>query len=66
MLSKTTEDFLRDIGKLLGSLAWQFGFDCLRAWLVGMSAASLAPSLALGFWQWLLIVVTVRLLFLAN
>jgi hypothetical protein len=62
MLTKATDDLIKDFSKIAGALLVLFGLMCLRAWLVSICAALLAPSFTLGFWQWFLIVATFRAL----
>lgn len=62
MLTKATDDLLKDFSKLTGALLVLFGLMCLRVWLVSVCAGLLVPSLTLGFWQWFLIVATFRML----
>ena len=62
MLTKTTDDLLKDLSKTAGVLLAAFGFLCLRAWLVSICAGLLFPSFSLGFWNWVLIVATFRFL----
>lgn len=62
MLTKATDDLLKDFSKITGALLVLFGLMCLRVWLVSVCAGLLVPSLTLGFWQWFLIVATFRML----
>lgn len=62
MLTKATDDFLKDLSRTIAVLLVAFGTLCLQTWLVSISAGLLAPSFTLGFWQWFVIVGTFRLL----
>jgi hypothetical protein len=62
MLTKATDDLIKDFSKFAGALLVVFGLMCLRAWLVSICAGLLVPSFTLGFWQWFLIVATFRTL----
>ena len=62
MLTKTTDDLLKDFSKLLGGILAIFIVMCLRAWLLSICAGLLFPSVVLGFWQWFLIAITFRIL----
>ena len=62
-MSTSTDDSISKISEFLGKLLAWFGVQCLRAWLLSLSVALLFPGIALGFWQWVLIVLTVRFLF---
>ena len=62
MLTKTTDDLLKDFSKLAGEILAIFTVMCLRAWLLSTCVNLLAPSFTLGFWQWFLIVMTFRIL----
>ena len=62
MLTKTTDDLLKDLSKTAAALLVGFGTLCLQSWLVSICAGLLVPGFILGFWQWLLIVATFRLL----
>ena len=58
----TTDDSIRKISEFLGKLLAWFGVQCLRAWLLSLSVPLLFPGVVLGFWQWFLVALTVRLL----
>lgn len=62
MLTKATDDLLKDFSKLTGALLVIFGLMCLRAWLISICVGMLIPSFTLGFWQWFLIAATFRML----
>jgi len=62
MLTKATDDLLKDFSKLTGALLVIFGLMCLRAWLISICVGLLIPSFTLGFWQWFLIAATFRML----
>lgn len=62
MLTKATDDLLKDISKTAAVLLVAFGMLCLRAWLASICAGLLIPGFVLGFWNWVLIVATFRLL----
>lgn len=62
MLTKTTDDLLKDFSKLAGEILAIFTVMCLRAWLLSTCVGLLAPSFTLGFWQWFLIAATFRML----
>jgi hypothetical protein len=60
MLTKATDDLIKDFSKIGGALIASFGLICFRAWLVGICAGLLFPGFALSFWEWVLIVATFR------
>ena len=62
MLTKTTDDLLKDFSKLAGEILAIFTVMCLRAWLLSTCVGLLAPSFTLGFSQWFLIALTFRIL----
>ena len=62
MLTKATDDLIKDFSKIGGAILAYFGFICLRAWLVSICTGFLFPAFSLGFWQWVLIVATFRFL----
>lgn len=62
MLTKATDDLLKDFSKLTGELIAIFAVMCLRAWLLSICVGLLIPSFTLGFWQWFLIAATFRML----
>ena len=66
MLTKTTDDLLKDLSRTVAVLLVGFGTLCLQTWLVSICAGFLAPSFMLSFWQWLVIVATFRLLIYTN
>jgi hypothetical protein len=43
--------------------AIEFGLSCARAWLLSLVVALFAPAIVLTFWQWVLVVVTIRFIF---
>ena len=51
------------IGLIATAFAIEFGLSCARAWLLSLVVALFAPAIALTFWQWLLVVVTIRFIF---
>ena len=59
---KTTDDVLQVISKLIGELLFAFATTCLRGWFLSICAGLIFPGFALGFWQWVLIAFTVRLM----
>ena len=62
MLSPTTEDFIQTASKIGGQLLASFGLLCLRAWLLSICVGLFFPSFVLGFWQWVLVTLTFRLI----
>lgn len=62
MLTKATDDLLKDFSKLAGEILAIFAVMCLRAWLLSICVGLLAPSFTLSFWQWFLIAATFRML----
>lgn len=59
-MNKDIENTARVFGALAGAFAISLGVDCARAWLLSLVVALFAPTIALGFWQWVLVVVTIR------
>ena len=62
-MSTPTDDSIRKISEFLGKLLGWFAAQCLRALLVSLCVPLFFPSVALGFWEWVLVVLTVRFLF---
>ncbi len=62
MLTKATDDLLKDFSKLAGEILAIVTVMCLRAWLLSICVGLLVPSFTLGFWQWFLIATTFRML----
>ena len=62
MLTKATDDLLKDLSKTIAVLLVGFGTLCLQAWLVSICAGLLIPGFSLTFWNWVLIVATFRFL----
>lgn len=62
MITKATDDLLKDLSKTVAVLLVEFGLLCLRAWLVSICASLFVPAFSLGFWDWMLVVVTFRFL----
>ena len=62
MTSPQIEDFAAAAGAVAGLVTIEFGLACARAWLLSLVVALFAPAIALTFWQWLLVVVTIRFL----
>lgn len=62
MLTKATDDLLKDLFKTIAVLLVGFGTLCLQAWLVSICAGLLIPGFSLTFWNWVLIVATFRFL----
>ena len=61
--SFTAKELAEIAGALLGACAIELGLACLRAWLLSVVVALFVPTIALGFWEWVLVVTTVRLIF---
>ena len=62
MLTKTTDDLLKDLSKAGAQLLAGFCLLCLRAWLLSICVGLFFPSFVLGFWQWALVTLTFRLI----
>ena len=62
-MTDSTEKIITGIGLIAGAIAIEFGLACARAWLLSLAVALFAPAIALTFWQWLLVVVTIRFMF---
>ena len=62
MLTKVTDNLLKDLSKTIAVLLVGFGALCLQAWLVSICAGLLIPGFSLTFWNWVLIVATFRFL----
>lgn len=62
MSTKITDDLIQDFSKIAGEILAIFALMCLRAWLLSICAGLLFPGILLGFWQWFLVALTVRLL----
>ena len=60
-----TQEAAEALGRVAGLVISACLFLCLRAWLLSLCVALVAPSVTLSFWQWLLIAFTARL-FLAG
>jgi hypothetical protein len=63
MTSPQIEDFAAAAGAVAGAATIEFGLACARAWLLSLVVALFAPAIALTFWQWFLVVVTIRFIF---
>ena len=59
-MNKDIENTLIAIGAIAGSIAVEVGLACARAWLLSLAVALFAPAIVLSFWQWVLVVVTIR------
>ena len=59
-MNKDIENTIMAIGALAGVFAIALGLACARAWLLSLVVALFAPTIVLGFWQWVLVVVTIR------
>lgn len=66
MLTKATDDLLKDLSKTIAVMLVAFGTLCLQAWLVSICAGLLIPGFSLTFWNWVLIVATFRFLIAAD
>jgi hypothetical protein len=49
MLTKATDDLIKDFSKIAATLLVAFGLLCLRTWLVSVCAALLVPASRLVF-----------------
>ena len=58
-----TEKIITAIGLIAGAIAIELGLACARAWLLSLVVALFAPAIVLTFWQWFLVVVTIRFMF---
>jgi len=61
-MSTTEDDALTKASEFLAKLLTWFGAQCFRAWLLSVAAGLLFPGIALGFWQWVVVVIAVRFL----
>lgn len=62
-MNKDIENTLTAIGAIAGLVAVELGLACARAWLLSLVVTLFAPAIALTFWQWVLVVVTIRFIF---
>jgi hypothetical protein len=62
-MNKDIENTLIAIGAIAGAIALELGLACARAWFLSLVVALFAPAIALTFWQWVLVVVTIRFIF---
>jgi hypothetical protein len=62
-MTDSTEKVIAGIGLIAAAFAIEFGLSCARAWLLSLVVALFAPAIVLTFWQWLLVVVTIRFMF---
>ena len=63
MTRSSIEDFAAAAGAIAALFAIEFGLSCARAWLLSLVVALFAPAIVLTFWQWFLVVVTIRFIF---
>ena len=63
MTSYSIEGFAAVAGAIAALFAIEFGLSCARAWLLSLVVALFAPAIVLTFWQWFLVVVTIRFIF---
>ena len=63
MTSSQIEDFAAAAGAVAALIAIEFGLACARAWLLSLVVALFTPAIVLTFWQWLLVVLTIRFIF---
>jgi len=61
-LSPTHDDPLKVVSKAIAEVAVAFGLICLRSWLLSICVGWIVPGFMLGFWQWVLIAVVIRML----
>ena len=59
-MTNNTEKIITGIGLIAGAIAIELGLACARAWLLSLVVALFAPAIVLTFWQWFLVVVTIR------
>jgi len=62
-MNKDIENTLTAIGAIAGLITVELGVACARAWLLSLAVALFAPAIVLNFWQWVLVVVTIRFMF---
>ena len=62
-MTDSTEKIITGIGLIAGAIAIELGLACTRAWLLSLVVALFAPAIVLTFWQWFLVVVTIRFMF---
>jgi lysylphosphatidylglycerol synthetase-like protein (DUF2156 family) len=63
MINSPIKDFAVVAGAAVVLGAIEFGLSCARAWLLSLVVALFAPAIVLTFWQWFLVVVTIRFMF---
>lgn len=59
-MNKDTEDLAEAIGKEIGQLVAWAAITASRAYLLSLCAGWFFPMIALEFWQWAVVVITVR------
>lgn len=62
-MNKDIENTLTAIGAIAGLIAIELGLACVYAWPLSLVVALFTPAIVLTFWQWVLVVVTIRCIF---
>lgn len=61
-MTSESDALAKTLGKLAGTVLAIFAIYCLRAYLLSVCCAMLFPLITLGFWQWFLVALTVRIM----
>ena len=61
-MTTETDAIAKTLGKFVSTVLAIFAIHCLRAYLLSVCCAMFFPLITLGFWQWFLVVLTVRIL----
>lgn len=63
MTNDNFDAFIKTLSNIIATVIVDFALLCLRTWLLTICMSFVLPSFTLGFWSWMLIVFTIRSIF---
>ena len=60
MTNDNFDAFIKTLSNIVAAVIVDFALLCLRTWLLTICMSFVLPNFTLNFWNWMLIVFTVR------
>ena len=60
MTNDSFDAFIKTLSNIAATIVVDFALLCLRTWLLTICMNFVLPSFTLNFWNWMLIVFTIR------
>lgn len=60
MTNDNFDAFIKTLSNIVATVVADFALLCLRTWLLTICMSFVLPNFTLNFWNWMLIVFTIR------